>query len=117
MKKVLFVATVVKTHIMEFHVPYLEMFQQMGWETAVAARNDYRDPADCAIPFCHHYYDIPFHRSPLKKDNLSAYRQLRRLIRQEHYDVIHCHTPVGAMIARLAAMGQILDDVLGFGRY
>lgn len=106
MKKVLFVATVVKTHIMEFHVPYLEMFQQMGWETAVAARNDYRNPADCAIPFCHHYYDIPFHRSPLKKNNLSAYRQLRRLIRQEHYDIIHCHTPVGAMIARLAAMGQ-----------
>ena len=25
MKKVLFVATVVKTHIMEFHIPYLIM--------------------------------------------------------------------------------------------
>ena len=37
MKKVLFVATVVKTHIMEFHIPYLKMFQDMGWETAVAA--------------------------------------------------------------------------------
>lgn len=44
MKKVLFVATVVKTHIMEFHIPYLKMFQDMGWETAVAARNDYEDP-------------------------------------------------------------------------
>ena len=38
MKKVLFVATVVKTHIMEFHIPYLRMFQQAGWETAVAKR-------------------------------------------------------------------------------
>ena len=43
-KKVLFVATVVKTHIMQFHIPYLKMLQQMGWETAVAARNDYEDP-------------------------------------------------------------------------
>ena len=42
-KKVLFVATVVKTHIMEFHIPYLKMFQDMGWETAVAASNDYED--------------------------------------------------------------------------
>ena len=31
MKKVLFVATVVKTHIMEFHIPYLKMFKEMGW--------------------------------------------------------------------------------------
>ena len=49
MKKVLFVATVVKTHIMEFHIPYLKMFQDMGWETAVAARNDSEDPADFHI--------------------------------------------------------------------
>ena len=32
-KKVLFVATVVKTHMMQFHLPYLKMFQDMGWET------------------------------------------------------------------------------------
>ena len=46
MKKVLFVATVVKTHIMEFHVPYLKMFKKMGWETEVAARNDFENPGE-----------------------------------------------------------------------
>ena len=46
MKKVLFVATVVKTHIMEFHIPYLKMFKEEGWETAVAARNDYENPCN-----------------------------------------------------------------------
>ncbi len=102
-KKVLFVATVVKTHIMQFHLPYLKMFQEMGWETAVAARNDYEDPADCQIPYCDRYFDIPFERLPWKKGNLRAYRMLKAIIDQEHYDLIHCHTPVGAMIARLAA--------------
>ena len=102
-KKVLFVATVVKTHIMQFHLPYLKMFQEMGWETAVAARNDYEDPADCQIPYCDRYYDIPFERLPWKKGNLRAYRMLKAIIDQEHYDLIHCHTPVGAMTARLAA--------------
>ena len=102
-KKVLFVATVVKTHIMEFHIPYLKMFQEMGWETAVAAKNDYEDPADCVIPFCDRYYDIPFARIPWKKDNIHAYKSLKKIIDQGQYDLIHCHTPVGAMIARLAA--------------
>ena len=60
MKKVLFVATVVKTHIMQFHLPYLKMFQQAGWETAVASRNDYENPADSVIPYCDHFYDIPY---------------------------------------------------------
>lgn len=105
MKKVLFVATVVKTHIMEFHTPYLKMFRQMGWETAVAARNDYDDPKDCHIPFCDHYFDIPFDRTPLKPANWAAYRKLKELLDRENYDLIHCHTPVGAMIARLAAAG------------
>ena len=103
MKKVLFVATVVKTHINQFHVPYLKMFKEMGWETAVAARNDYENPEDCIIPYCDHYYDIPFERNPVKPGNLKAYKALREVIGSEHYDIIHCHTPVGAMLTRMAA--------------
>ena len=103
MKKVLFVATVVKTHIMEFHIPYLKMFKEMGWETAVAARNDYENPSDCVIPYCDNYYNVPFERNPLKPGNLKAYKELKHIIDEGEYDIIHCHTPVGAMLTRLAA--------------
>ena len=103
MKKVLFVATVVKTHIMEFHIPYLKMFKEMGWKTAVAARNDYENPDDCVIPYCDIYYNIPFERNPLKPGNLRAYKELKHIIDEGEYDIIHCHTPVGAMLTRLAA--------------
>ena len=103
-KKVLFVATVVKTHIMQFHIPYLKMLQQMGWETAVAARNDYDDPQDCNIPYCDAYYDIPFERTPWKPGNLKAFAMLKKVIDQGGYDLIHCHTPVGALLTRLAAV-------------
>lgn len=103
MQKVLFVATVVKTHIMEFHLPYLQMFKEQGWETAVAARNDYENPADCVVPGCDSYFDIPFERNPLKWGNFRAYRQLKMIIDNGEYDIIHCHTPVGAMLTRLAA--------------
>ena len=103
MKKVLFVATLVKNHIAEFHLPYLKLFQDMGWGTAVAAKNDYENPADCVIPNCDVFYDVPFERSPLKKENLTSYHQVKRIIREGGYDIIHCHTPVGAAVARLAA--------------
>lgn len=103
MPKVLYVATVVKTHIMEFHIPYLKMLKEMGWETAVAARNDYENPADCVIPYCDTYYDIPFERNPFKPGNIKAYNELKKVINEGGYDIIHCHTPVGAMLTRLAA--------------
>lgn len=102
-KKVLFTATVVKTHMMQFHIPYLKLFQDMGWETAVASRNDYEDPADCRIPYCDTYYDVPFERLPWKMGNLKAYRMLKKIIEEGDFDIIHCHTPVGAMVTRLAA--------------
>lgn len=101
--KILYVATVVKTHIMEFHIPYLKMLKEMGWGTAVAARNDYENPADCVIPYCDTYYDIPFERNPVKLGNIKAYKELKKVIDEGNYDIIHCHTPVGAMLTRLAA--------------
>jgi len=88
---------------MEFHLPFLKMFQEHGWQTAVAARNDYDNPADCQIPFCDDYYDIPFERNPFKAGNITAYKKLKKIIDTGHYDIIHCHTPVGAALARLAA--------------
>lgn len=103
MKKVLFVATVVRLHLNLFHLPYLRWFHERGWQVDVAANNDFEDPADCAIPFCDNHYVMPFERSPFKKGNLEAYRQLKALLDREHYDIIHCHTPMGSVITRLAA--------------
>lgn len=102
-KKVLFVATVVKTHIVQFHIPYLKMLKEMGWETAVAAKNDYDDPNECNISYCDKYYPVAFGRSPLTRDNICAYKELKSIIDEGDFDMIHCHTPVAAFLTRLAA--------------
>ena len=102
-KRVLIVATVVKTHIMQFHIPTLKLFKDMGWETAVVARNDYANPEDCQIPYCDQFYDIPFERSPFMPKNVACYRQLKEIIDGGDYQIIHCHTPVGGVLGRLAA--------------
>lgn len=103
MKKVLFVATVVQLHIARFHIPYLKWFHEQGWQVDVAAKNDYEQPEACVIPYCDHFYDIPFARSPFDSSNLQAFRMLKQRLDETHYDIIHCHTPMGAVIARLAA--------------
>ena len=103
-RKVLLVATVVKIHVNVFHIPCLKMFQEQGWETWVCSRNDYDSLRDCVIRYCDHYIDIPFERNPLKLGNIKAYRMLREIIEKEQFDLIYCHTPVGAMLARLAGI-------------
>lgn len=102
-KKVLFVATVVKKHINVFHLPYLQWFQEQGYETHVCARDDF-DGEECIIPYCDVHYDIPFERSPISSNNIEAYKELERIINENEYDIIHCHTPVAAMLTRLAAI-------------
>lgn len=102
-KKVLFVATVVKGHIMVFHIPYLKMFKELGYEVHVAAKNDFEIPEECVIPYCDKYHNIEFERFPFEIKNLQAYKELKKLISEEQYDIIHCHTPVGGTITRLAA--------------
>jgi len=109
MKKVLFVATV-SSHIKAFHIPYLKHFQELGWETHVAcnAATGYEASEEAVettvkIPHCDHFHNIPFQRSPLKSQNWNAYKQLKKVIDENHFDIIHCHTPVGGAIGRLAA--------------
>lgn len=102
-KRVLIIATVVKTHIMQFHIPTLKLFKDMGWETAVAAKNDYNNPEDCQIPYCDQFYDIPFERIPFMPKNVECYKRLKDIIDHGNYQIIHCHTPVGGVLGRLAA--------------
>lgn len=102
--KVLFSATLVRGHIAKFHIPYLKWFKEQGWETWVAARNDYPDGV-CEIPYCDRFVNIDFARSPFSWRTIVAYRQLRDLFAHERFDIVHTHTPVGSVLTRLAARG------------
>jgi glycosyltransferase EpsD len=99
MKRILFTATV-DEHILHFHVPYLKWFQEQGYEVHVASNGDTQ------IPYTNKKMDIPFERSPFDKANLTAYRQLKKIIDTNAYELIHCHTPMGGVVTRLAAMGS-----------
>ena len=98
-KKVLFVASVIR-HIIAFHLPYLEMFKEKGYEVYVAA---YSDNEKEEIPYCDKFYNIKFNRSPFSPATVYAYKQLKRIVQTDQYDIIHCHTPVASVLTRIAA--------------
>lgn len=88
-------------HIRSFHLPYLREFQERGWETHAACAGIPNEAAyiDRAI-------EIPFEKRMTALSNLRAVRQLRRLIREESYDLIITHTSLAAFFTRLAAKGM-----------
>jgi len=95
-KKILYVATV-DIHIRSFHLPYLRMMHDKGWEVHVATNGKEK------FPYCDKKHTISVSRSPFKLNNLKATKQLRKIIEKEHFDIVHCHTPMGGVVTRLAA--------------
>lgn len=66
-------------------------------------------------------HNIDLERSPFSKANITAYRQLVALIQKERIDYIHCNTPVGGLLGRLASkkckVKKIIYQVHGFHFY
>lgn len=100
--KVLLVATV-QSHICQFHKPLVAMLHEYGCEVHVVARNNLAEKNGLKLDFAEQVFDVPFRRSPFSPKNLGAYKQLKKIIDEGSYDVIHCNTPVGGVLGRLAA--------------
>jgi glycosyltransferase EpsD len=94
--KVLFCATV-DYHFKAFHIPYMRWFKEQGWDVHVAASGEIK------LPYVDQKYNIPIQRSPLHRENVKAYKQLKTLMNRNKYNIVHCHTPMGGVLARLAA--------------
>lgn len=94
-KKVLFVAN--HMGFSKFNAPYMSWFKQQGWAVDNASPGIEVGDID-------HQYDINISRSPFSISNIKAYKQLKKIIDTQKYDIIHVHTPMGAVLGRLAAI-------------
>ncbi|KAA8501214.1 glycosyltransferase family 4 protein [Mediterraneibacter catenae] len=102
-KKVLLTATV-QSHIAQFHRPLAEVLHEHGYELHVAARNNLGEKNGLSLDFADKVFDVPFSRSPKSPDNVKAYFQLKKILAADTYDVVHCNTPMGGIVSRLAAV-------------
>lgn len=96
-KKVLFVASVA-VHLHAFHRPYLKWFHDQGYEVHVACRGEFSDSSvDKA-------WNIAFERSPLSLNHPASLFKLRKIINDNNYALITCHTPMASVLSRLASV-------------
>ncbi len=98
--KILYVTTVGAT--MGFFKDFINKLKAEGHEVDIAC-ND----REWAVPECFHelgcrVIQVDFSRSPLNVGNFKAIKHLKRIVESGGYDIVHCHTPVAAMCARLA---------------
>ena len=100
--KFLFVATV-RSHIGQFHMPLIRALKAAGHTVHAAYRDNSADKKGLDLSAIDQVFEIPFERSPYKPGNLLAYKKLKSVLDNGDYDIIHCHTPMGAVVTRLAA--------------
>lgn len=98
MKKVLFVEN--SAGFCKFNAPYMNWFKQQGWQVDHVAPGIEEKFAYGVT----HHYDVDIHRSPFSFQNIKAIKALKKLIDKEQYDLVHCHTEMGGLCARLAAI-------------
>ena len=98
--KILYITTISAT-INGFFKPHIDMLVSEGHQVDIAC-NDSDMPLDELFERlgCR-FYRVDFSRSPLSKENLRAWGQLKKVVKEGGYDIVHCHTPNASVITRL----------------
>lgn len=98
--RILYVATI--GGFMPFFKTFIKELLDEGHEVDIATNmtqyplpNYYKDWG-CGV------YQISCLRSPLSKGNIDCVREIKKIVSEKHYDIVHCHTPIAAACTRLA---------------
>lgn len=112
MKKALIVASVASM-IDQFNMPNIKLLLNLGYEVHVACNFEKgntcdketieelkKDLKNIGVLF----YQIDFARDITKIfQNFTAFKQVKKLLKNNEYKLIHCHSPIGGIVVRLAA--------------
>lgn len=106
MKKLLYITHLSGKRVNRIWISAIEAANQEGFEVHLACNeSQIEQPGwgeDC-LRFNITDHHIDFDRNPLKPVNRKAYNELVDLLKKEQFDIVHCNTPVGGLLGRLAA--------------
>lgn len=95
--KVLFVASVAG-HLNGFHRPYFKWLHDQGYEVHVACNGEFSDIHVAKV------WNVDFQRSPLSLSHFNSFFQLKKIINENEYSLITCHTPMASVLSRLSSI-------------
>lgn len=125
MAKVLYISNIAGKKIsISFMGTAMYAAQELGYEFhSVANRSESTDEQIKAdeLEYNVTLHHIDLERVPYSLKNIKAYKQLCRIIRDEKIDYIHCNTPTGGLLGRLAgkkcAVKKVIYQAHGFHFY
>lgn len=98
-KKVLITACL-DTHILNFHLPFLKMLKEDGYEVHVATNGKEE------IPYCDVKHEVSFRKNIFNMYNIDAIFQLRKIMKENHFEIIHANTTIAGIVTRIAAISE-----------
>lgn len=115
MKKALMMASVASM-IDLFNMDNVKILQNMGFEVHVACNFEYgsitsQERVDEFHKELEHsgiktvQLSVPRSMSAIK-DIITSYKLMKKLCKENHYEIVHCHSPIGGIIARLACKSE-----------
>lgn len=112
MKKQVLILTTTHDFLRKFEMENVKLLQRMGYVVHYAARMEephYISDRERLERMGVRIHPIEIARSPyVLRDNQKALKQILKLIELYHFDILHCHTPVGGVLGRLA--GKLSGD-------
>lgn len=111
MKRVLFVSN--HAGFIKFNAPYMQWLANNGFQVDNISPGIDKEYENYAT----HHYDVDIKRNPFSLTNIKAIRETRKILKSNKYEMIHCHTPMGSVVARLASIGldtKVLYTVHGY---
>lgn len=84
----------------------IDMLNEMGYKVFAIGDNgkneDYtlKIMAEKNVTFIDAKIDA---KSPFTRNNFDYYKKVKNLLREQHFDLVHCHTPIVGMLVRWAA--------------
>ncbi|WAW14157.1 glycosyltransferase [Peptostreptococcus equinus] len=91
--------------------PCIKAATEMGYDVIFGTNRAEPDKLECEMSIA--MYDSHTYRNIFAiKDNLIAYKNLKQVLKNNNVEVIHCNTPVGGMIGRLAGKRYKINKVI-----
>jgi len=110
MGKKALIVTALAGFVRSFLTHDIQLLQSMGYEVHCAANQ--RHPGADGIEEYFKNNHVEFHQvnfssyKPFSFETLDAYKEIKKIIDENHFDAVHCHTPIAGAVCRWACRRQ-----------
>ena len=92
--------------MVQFLVPHIKYLSQNGFKIDIACSNvggRIEEVHATLAPYTNKIFELNLQRSPLSPKNFTGYKQLRKIFKENNYEIVWTNEPVMGVATRLAA--------------